>query len=68
MHKGLSFLAFLYPLKYLKSFLSKGISLETTTITNICIVYHNRARDKFVFFNFSIIKLYNFFIYFYIWF
>ena len=52
MHKGLSFLAFLHPLKYLKSFLSKGISLKTTTVINICIVYQNRAfiLDKFVFF------------------
>ena len=54
MHKGLSFLASLQLMKYLKSFLPKGTLLDTTILFNIYIIYRSMAfmLMKFVFFNF----------------
>ena len=68
MYKGL-FLASLQPIKYLKSFITKAPLLDNT------ILLRSTWSIKIAFYigeiyicNFSIIKLYNFFTHFYIWF
>ena len=70
MHKGLFFLRIFTANKIFKIVFTKRDLIRYYYFTNIYIIYQNRSLIlvKFVFVNFSILNLYNFFIHFYVWF
>ena len=69
-HKGLIFCRIFVTNEMFKILFTKRKLIRCYYFISIYIFYQNRAFIllKFEFFNFSIIKFYNFFIHFYIWF